>query len=676
MLNRELTAAMLAPAAIYLVGAALALIVRHDRGRAAHVVALIGSGVGAVIAVRALLNGTTEQLHLWAVTPFANLNVRLDPLSAFFLLVISLIAIPVSLYAVGYLADEPGPTALLGVAYNVFLAAMVLVVIADSVFMFLIAWEAMSLASYLLVMHNHREREVQRAGFVYLVMTHLGTAFLMAAFLVLFLVAGSSSLDFAAFRVAAAHLSETNQTIIFLLALVGFGTKAGIIPLHIWLPRAHPAAPSHVSALMSGVMIKTAIYGLVRIGWEFAGPGPVWWGALVLALGIVSAVLGVLYALLEDDMKRLLAYSSVENIGIILIGVGTAFMLQSLGHPVAAALALIAGFYHLLNHAVFKSLLFLGGGAIHHATHTRSMEKLGGLIRRMPWTAATFLVGAAAIAAILPFNGFISEWLTLQSLLQLGITESGLLSAAIVGVAAGALALTGGLAVFTFIKAFGVMFLGVPRSDHATNAQEVRLTMRIGMLFLALCCIVLGLVPALALRLLRPVTTALTGSVAQPHFRLIPQARHDPALAQHGSYAPLALLALLVLAGGLVYLLARALGGPVRRRIAPPWVCGGVLEPAMQYTAAALTKSARIIFRMDVRRERGEGITYAQAPYFVASVRYEERMHPVYERYLYRPAVHALIRFAEAIRRLQNGRLRRYLAYQFAALVIVLLLTR
>jgi hydrogenase-4 component B len=667
---------MLAPTAIYIVGAALALVVRHDRGRAAHLAALVGSGVGTVVAAHALLGGSTEQAHLWAVTPFANLNVRLDPLSAFFLLVISFVAMPVSLYAIGYLADEHGPTATLGAAYNLFLAAMGLVVIADSVFMFLIAWEAMSLASYLLVMHNHREREVQRAGFVYLVMTHLGTAFLTGALLVLFLAAGSGSLDFAAFRAAAAHLSGAHRTVIFLLALVGFGTKAGIIPLHIWLPRAHPAAPSHVSALMSGVMIKTAIYGLVRVGWEFAGPGPAWWGALVLALGIVSAVLGVLYALLENDMKRLLAYSSVENIGIILIGVGTAFMLLSLGHPVAAALALVAGFYHLLNHAVFKSLLFLGGGAIHHVTHTRSMEKLGGLIRRMPWTAATFLVGAAAIAAILPFNGFVSEWLTLQSLLQLGVTDGGLLAAVTVGIAVGALALTGGLAVFTFIKAFGVMFLGVPRSDHAVHAHEVRVTMRLGMALLAVCCPVLGLAPALALRLLRPVTTALTGTVADPHFRLVPQARHDPALAQHGSYAPLAILILLVLAGGTILLLARVLGGRVRRRIAPPWICGNRLEPAMQYTAAALTKSARIIFRMDVRRERGEGIGYAQAPYFVSSVRYEDRMRPVYEQYLYRPAVHVLIRFAEVVRRLQNGRLRRYLAYQFAVLVIVLLLTR
>ena len=269
---------MLAPAAIYIVGAALALVVRHDRGRAAHLAALVGSGVGTVVAARALLGGSTEQAHLWAVTPFANLNVRLDPLNAFFLLVISFVAMPVSLYAAGYLADEPGPTAMLGVAYNLFLAAMGLVVIADSVFMFLIAWEAMSLASYLLVMHNHHEREVQRAGFVYLVMTHLGTAFLTAAFLVLFIAAGSGSLDFAAFRAAAAHLSGPNRTVIFLLALVGFGTKAGVIPLHIWLPRAHPAAPSYVSALMSGVMIKTAIYGLVRVGWEFAGPGPAWWG--------------------------------------------------------------------------------------------------------------------------------------------------------------------------------------------------------------------------------------------------------------------------------------------------------------------------------------------------------------------------------------------------------------
>ncbi len=661
----------LAPVAIYLLGALLALFDQKTRGLMAHALALVGSLAGIAVSVRALLVGVTQELTLSSITPFASISFRLDPLGAYFLLVISVVATAASLYAIGYLRAEHGSFIVLGLAYNGFLATMVLVVLANSVFAFLFAWEAMSLVSFFLVIHNHQEAQVRRAGYIYLVMTHAGTAFLFAGFLVLFANAGS--LDFDVLRSAAAGLPASMRDLVFIMALVAFGTKAGVIPLHVWLPRAHPAAPSHVSALMSGVMIKTAIYGLLRIAWELAGPGPVWWGGLILALGAISAVLGVLYALMEHDLKRLLAYHSVENIGIILMGLGVAFILFPLGYTTAAAFALLASLYHVLNHAVFKALLFLGAGAVQQATHTRDLEALGGLIRRMPWTAATFLVGAVAISALPPLNGFVSEWLTFQSLLLLGTSSPGPIQGIGAAVAAGLLALTGGLAAFCFVKAFGIVFLGVPRRSVASEAKEAGKPMLLGMGFLAVACFALGLLPTAVVRLLAHVTQELAGAIAQPSISLAPL----PATAREGSLAPLPLLGLLAAFGLLALLLGRVIGGPGRSRVSPPWVCGIELEPTMQYSATALAKPVRIIFRAlvrpyrEVERKPKNGIAY-----FVSSVHYEAGIQPIYDRYLYAPSVRTLMACAHQIRVLQSGSLRTYLTYIFATLVVVLLLTR
>ncbi|MCL5264833.1 MAG: hydrogenase 4 subunit B [Chloroflexi bacterium] len=661
----------LAPVAVYALGALLALVDRHAPGRSPHAAALAGSLIGLFVAVRALLAGTTQQVATFSIVPFASISFRLDPLSAFFLLVISLVAAAASLYAIGYLRAETGSVAGLSAAYNGFLAAMALVILADSVFAFLFAWEAMSLVSFFLVIHNHRQDEVRRAGFIYLVMTHASSAFLLGGFLVLFANAGS--LDFAAIRSAAANLPPLSRDLAFLGALIAFGTKAGVIPLHVWLPRAHPAAPSHVSALMSGVMIKTAVYGLVRIGFDLAGPGPAWWGGLILALGVISAVLGVLYALMEHDLKRLLAYHSVENIGIILMGLGAALLLASFGQPAGAALALVACLFHVLNHAVFKALLFLGVGAVQHSTHTRDLEALGGLIRRMPWTAAAFLVGSAAISALPPLNGFVSEWITFQSLLLLGTSGSGPTVAIGAAGAAGLLALTGGLAAFCFVKAFGIAFLGLPRSAAADEAHEVGKPMLLGMGLLALLCFGLGLLPTFIVRLLAPVTNALTGAVAQPSLSLVPLT----APSRGGNLAPLSVLGLLIALGVLALLLGRLIGGPGRSRVSPPWVCGIELEPSMQYSATALAKPVRIIFRglirpyREIERQHKSGVAY-----FVSGVSYEAGVHPIYERYFYNPAVRMLLMLANQVRLLQTGSLRMYLSYMFATLVIVLLLTR
>ncbi|HSK29874.1 MAG TPA: proton-conducting transporter membrane subunit, partial [Candidatus Limnocylindria bacterium] len=381
-----------------------------------HVGALAGAVAALTFGMFGLVGGSME-INVPDLLPIGGVAFGVDRLSAFFVVVIALGAIPAALYAIGYTREHASTHSLagMGVSFNVFVIAMILVPLARNVMTFLVLWELMSLASYFLVITEHEREETLRAGWVYFVMTHAGFAALLVGFLLLAQATGTMS--FTEWKVAAGTLDATSRNVIFILFALGFGLKAGIIPLHVWLPRAHPAAPSHVSALMSGVMIKLGVYGIVRVAFDWLGAGPIWWGATILIVGAISGVLGVLYALVDADLKRLLAYSSVENIGIIMLGLGAAMLFQASHLPGLAALALVAGLYHTLNHAAFKSLLFMGAGAVLHATHTRNMEELGGLIKRMPQTAVFFLVGSLAIAALPPFNGFISEWLTFQSLL-------------------------------------------------------------------------------------------------------------------------------------------------------------------------------------------------------------------------------------------------------------------
>src|SRR5581483_9757608 len=433
------------------------------------------------------------------------LQLRLDGLGAFFLILIGLGAIPAAIYGAGYSkAYEDGRASLgqLGVMFNFFLLSLSLVTMADNVLTFLLMWEGMSLTSYFLVITEANEPGTLRAGVWYVAMTHAGLALLLAAFALL-MSGGSGS--FADLRANAALLSPAARNAVFVLAFLGFGSKAGLVPLHVWLPMAHPAAPSHVSALMSGVMIKLGVYGMLRVTLDLLGGGPAWWGTIVMLAGALSALIGILYALMENDLKRLLAYSSVENIGIVFIGVGAGLIFEARGMQAAAALALIAALCHALNHAAFKGLLFMGAGSVLHATHTRDLNLMGGLIKRMPWTSACFLIGAIAISGLPPLNGFVSEWLLFQSLLP-GVTLPQPVVAALVTIAVGLLALTGGLVVAGFVKAFGITFLAIPRSEAAGHAHESGMPMRIGMGMLAAACVVLGLAPfAVVPRLARAI---------------------------------------------------------------------------------------------------------------------------------------------------------------------------
>ncbi len=674
---------MLLPAFGYLgaIGAAIySANAKESRRHLSSVTIIAAAFLGVVVAVSALLDRETQSLKGWELFNGIQVGFQLDSLAAFFLLVISFPAIASTIYGIGYLdaSHEPGHAAgqlpqRAGIdgATAAFLASMSLLVIADGVFGFLIAWEAMSLVSFFLVIGDGANAARRSAAYTYVVMTHIATGFILFAFLGLAQHAGG--IGFLEIANSAGTLGDWQRDAIFLCALLGFGTKAGLIPLHIWLPKAHPAAPSHISALMSGVMVKTAIYGLIRVIFELAGPGPRWWGTLLIIAGIVSAVMGILYSLMERDLKRGLAYSTVEHLGIITLGLGVATFLLNDGNQELAAYALFAVLIHLLNHAAFKSLLFLGAGAVQSATGTRDLERLGGLIKRMPRTAIYVLIGAASISALPPLNGFAGEWLLFQSLLKLGGSDDTAQIAMLAGIGAAALALTGALAVACFVRLFGVGFLAQPRTEEAANAHEVPKSMQLGMSLLAACCLTFGIGVTYLLRLIEPVVAQLSGDFARPPVLFARGVSTDSLI---GSYAPLFVAVGLGVVGVIPSAIARGLFGKVGRRIAPPWVCGFRIETGMQYTATAFSKPLRLMFQFVIRPDRTVVIDHPDSPYFVKGVHYDETVRPIYERYIYDNLVRGLFGFSKLIRPMQGGSIRAYLGYVLVTLIIVIVLAR
>ena len=664
----------------YACGAASAALAPSDGAarRGAATGAVVGAGAGLALALAVFASGVPFALKVPALLSVADgLAFRLDTLGALFLALVGLVAIPCSIYGAGYSAAYEGRYSLplLGAMLNLFLLTMSLVPCAGNVLTFLLMWEGMSLTSYFLVMTETDEADTILAGGWYLAMTHGGLALVLAAFLLL--AAGASTAAFVDLRTAAAALSPGTRNAVFLLAVLGFGSKAGIIPLHVWLPRAHPAAPSHVSALMSGVMIKMGVYGLLRVGLDLLGGGPAWWGALLIGLGAVSAALGVLYALMENDLKRLLAYSSVENIGLVFIGVGSGFLFLSLGVVPAAGLALGAGLYHAVNHAAFKGLLFLGAGSVLHATQTRDMNRLGGLIRRLPWTALCFLTGSLAIAGLPPLNGFVSEWLLFQSLLP-GIGSSAPLVAPLMTLAVGILALTGGLAAAGFVKAFGITFLAIPRSRAAEGAHEAPLSMRVGMGLLAVACPGLGLA---AVPVLSTLSTVLAGYAGLP--AAVPRIGGSLSLSTPGGFAQMspALVALgLVVTIAGVWLGVRILGAARGLRVGDTWGCGRVVQTArMEYTATAFAEPLRRVFVELYRPTQDLSIDFhPESRYFVQSIEYRSEIVPWFERYLYAPMIAWVHRWAIRARAVQSGSAHVYLTYLVIALLglLVMLLAR
>jgi hydrogenase-4 component B len=660
----------------YAIGAAASLVAGRI-ARLARVLgcsfALLGALLEAASSGAALFARTELHWEIPASVPFLTYGFRLDPLSAFFNLILSLLAVAISIYSFGYLRamEERRTVGVLGFFYNLSLLGLTAVFTASNAFFFLIAWEMMALAAYCLITFEHQKEVTRQAGVLFFVMSHAGTGCLLIGFLLLNSHAGS--LEFSSIAASSTKLTGSSQVAVFLLFFVGFGVKAGIIPLHIWLPEAHAAAPSNISALMSGIVIKTGIYGMARVLFEFLKVPPLWAGTIVLTVGVVSALLGVLYALMEHDLKRLLAYHSIENIGIILIGFGASLMFITLGHPRLAAIALVAGLFHTLNHAVFKCLLFLGAGSVLHATHTRDMEKLGGLIRRMPQTAFFFLIGAIAISGLPPLNGFVSEWLTYQALLAgFGTTEQ--LTRVLFPVAGSLLALTAALAATCFVKAFGITFLALPRSKQADEAIECGFSMISGMGILAALCVGLGLGATWVLPAFDGITQSLLGVRISGDLVAAGGMVLTSGSARSGTVSPAGIAAMFVVLSAVPGLLWLFWGRKGTRRVEATWDCGlPGLTAENEYTAFAFSKPLRMIFAALYQPHREIQAEYEVSPYYPTAIRFDSEIESPFEDRLYAPVQKMILAIATRMRGIQAGSIHAYLAYIFITLIILLL---
>ncbi|MBS0338715.1 MAG: hydrogenase 4 subunit B [Proteobacteria bacterium] len=594
-------------------------------------------------------------------------HARMDALSAFFLLLTGSVAAGISVFAGGYFRHGEQGTlpGLLCFYYHVFLASMALVLVADDAYFFMVAWESMALSSFFLVTTDHRHAEIRRAGYLYLLIAHVGAMAILMCFGAL--QGGTGSYQFDAMR--AVQPGPVWGTVAFLLALFGFGAKAGLLPLHVWLPEAHPAAPSPVSALMSAVMLKTAVYGLLRVTFDLIGSPVWWWGVIALSIGLASALFGIVFAAVQTDMKRLLAYSSIENIGLIASGFGLTILFRGFSMGPLAALALTATLYHCINHAFFKSLLFLATGSVLHSTKERSLGKLGGLIHRMPWVAWLSLVGTLAIAGLPPLNGFVSEWLLLQAFLFTPGLPHAYLNM-LVPVAAGLIALTAALSGYVMVKFYGVVFLGQPREAKLAEVQDAGLWKRAGLLWLAGGCVALGLFPLTVIGLIDEVTRPLTGfgiagqSAASGWLYLV------PISAERASYSPLLFLLVTSLLIAIAWLGVRLFyHGRMRRSAA--WDCGfPYLDSRMQDTAQGFGQPVRQVFEQYFRVEQTVPSPFDPKP------RYAETASDPLWHWLYLPFARGIMRATGLVTVLQRGRISVYLIYSFVTLLALLLFVR
>jgi formate hydrogenlyase subunit 3/multisubunit Na+/H+ antiporter MnhD subunit len=617
----------------------------------------------AVAASQLIAGAAPSTLTLPLGLPWLGAHFRLDALAAFFLAVVNLGTAAASLFAMGYGRHEHSPMRVLPF-YPAFLAGMNVVVLADDAFTFLVSWEFMSLTSWALVVAHHRDAENIRAGYIYLVMASLGTLALLLAFGLLAGPAGEYG--FAAMR--AAPPSAGMAALVLALVLFGAGSKAGIVPLHVWLPLAHPAAPSHVSALMSGIMTKVAVYGSIRVLFDLLGTPAWWWGMVVLVLGGITAVMGVLYALMQHDLKRLLAYHTVENIGIIYIGLGLALAFKANGMALAAALAATAALFHVFNHSVFKSLLFFGAGAVLTSTGERNMEHLGGLIHRMPQTAFCFLVGCVAISALPPLNGFVSEWLTFQAILLSPDLPQWGLKFAVPAVGA-LLALSAALAAACFVKAFGVTFLGRPRTPVAAEANETDRWSLAAMFAFAAICLVAGVLPGGVIDGLAPAVQQLVGGrmpvqSASAWLSIVPVAE------SRSSYNGLLVFLFVTLAASLTAVVIHRVASDKVRR-APPWDCGYPdLSPVTQYSADSFAQPIRRVFGSVVFRAREE--VEMPPPGDTRPARLVVQLRDLVYDGLYAPVAVGVGLAADRLNRVQFLSIRQYLTLVFLALVSLL----
>lgn len=672
-------------------------------------IAWIGGLAGAALVVSGLdaLRGPAWELALWAIPQFGQMTLAMDRLSGWFVLAAGLVFLPVSIYSARYLERYAGRYSLrtFAAVYYALLASIGLTLVAHDVLSFMIAWELMSVLSYFIVNYEHLNDTNTRAGYIMLAAGEVGALMIAVALLALMLRAGAS--DFGTIR-GASRPGPTLGAAVFLLSFFGFGVKAGLFPSMSWLPRAHPAAAANASALLSGVILNLGIYGIVRVNGDLAPLADLWPGVIVLLVGAVTALIGILYATTENNLKRMLAHSSIENMGLVTVGLGAAFVFAAAGRPALAGMAYIAALYHLLNHSLYKSLLFLGAGAVDSATGTRDMDELGGLIHRMPWTAAFFLAGTLSIAALPPFNGFPSEWLTLQSLLrsvELASTEVRVAFA----VAGALVALTAGLALTAFVKAFSMSFLGLARAPGAQEAAEVAWAMRSGMALLAVACLMLGITPTYIVTALGPVAADLgaaggadalvppffapqtlppdfvsefhalgaqvgRGWLPEPGLVLMHRGgtENPVVFASAPSYLAFAIAGMLLF----VWLVTRALTRRRRRTRRRAWD-GGLhrLLPQLTYTATGFSNPVRVIFQAVLAPTKPTQNEVIVAEHFRTAITRTVDESYALDRWLFAPLTEMAMRLAQLLSGMHHGRLNAYVGYAIVTLLGVMTLT-
>ncbi len=657
---------LLAVIAVWIAVGVVALAALRRTRLVAHGLFPLSAVLSLALAATALhaLFEPPQSVVLGIGLPGLPFHLRLDSLSAFFLAVIGVTSCGTSIFSAGYVRKGEGtPPGLQCLQYHLFLAAMCVVVLADDAYVFMVAWEAMALSSFFLVIANHRVAAIRQAGYLYLLLAHIGAIAILLCFGVL--QANTGDFTFANLRLQP--LSPFWASTAFVLAVIGFGAKAGIVPMHVWLPEAHPAAPSPVSALMSGIMLKTAVYALLRVAFDLLHDPVWWWGALVLGLGLLSALFGVVFTTVQTDMKRLLAYSSIENLGLIFVSTGLALLFRTYGMHALAALALTATLYHVAAHALFKSLLFLATGTVLHATGERNLGKLGGLMRYTPWVAWLTLIGALTASGLPPLAGFVSEWLLLQTFLFTTNLPTSFLNM-LVPLVAAAVALVAALSGYAMVKFFGVVFLGQPREDKLRHAHDASMFERIGLCWLAAGCVALGLLPVPLINGIDRVTRALVDfgladTVNSNGWLLL-----APTSVQRASYSPIVFLLVVAACIALAFALVRIVyHGRLRR--APAWGCGfSTLNARMQDTAEGFGQPIRQIFEPFFRMRRD-----LPSP-FDARPRYRVVIEDHFWHWLYLPIVAAVDGISRLAGRVQQGRISIYLLYSFLTLVVMLLL--
>jgi hydrogenase-4 component B len=656
----------IAAAACWLAAAGVAVLgaVWRPGLHAGAVLSGAGGAAAATCGVLLAIHGSGTTLRLGA-GPVGGATFEIAPLAAPFILLLGLVAAAIALYSPRY--HEPGPgTAVYLAVYNLALLASLAVLVAGNVVAFLVAWESVALLCYLLILRHHERAGVAQGAFLFIALSEIGFLMIVLAFAILATQTGT--LDLAGIAARSARVHAGWRSAAYVLALCGFGFKAGLVPFHIWLPAAHPVAPADGSAFLSGLVIKLGVYGIALFGFVLEPGGPAWWGLVTLGFGAVSAVLGILYALMERDLKRFLAYSSIENIGIIVTALGAGMTFAAYGQRAIGAFLLIVALYHSINHGTYKTLLFLEAGVIEHATGTRDMDRLGGLIRRLPRSAVICLIGTVAIAALPPLNGFVSEWMLFQGLFQ-GFRISSHLVGILIVIAGALIALTGGLAINAFARAYGIPFLGMPRSGPAAQASESRQPLA-GPALLAGACVFLGVGAPLVLTALDRVARSATGLDIRSEL-LVPKLTVIPAHTDFSGFSP-TYLALFLVAITAVPILIFLAGRPLARSRRPPVWDGGILDfkARMQYTATTYANPVRVTFeplyQPSVHIERASDDPAGRS----GPVHYRFRVTPIFERYLYRPLIRFVRALAERARPIQSGDVNLYLLYVFVVVLI------